>query len=40
MEEILNRVFDEFLEKEDDGYFTVNKKGKLKINDLISQLRK
>ena len=33
------RVFDEFLEKK-DGYFTVNKKGKLKINDLISQLRK
>lgn len=32
------RVFDEFLEKEND-YFIVNKNGKLKINDLISQLR-
>jgi len=32
------RVFDEFLEKE-DGYFIVNKNGKLKIKELISELR-
>lgn len=32
------RVFDEFLEKK-DGYFMVNKNGKLKIKELISELR-
>ena len=32
------RVFEEFLEEE-DGYFMVNKKGKLKIKELISKLR-
>ena len=34
-----HRVFDEFLEKKGD-FFIVNQKGKLKITELISELRK
>ena len=33
------RVYEEFLEEKDEGYFVVNKKGKLKIKELISELR-